>query len=270
MTIPPPIFDRKAISLHRSRYSTDKLGIYTHIAGSMVERINDFNHSFPRALAIGSPLSFLASSIIANSCSKVSRWDFIEESSARLKAMPSEFSAYSSIADNLLSLDFADSSFDLIVSFWQAHLLDDLPSLLLEFRRLLRPEGVFLACFPGGETLLILRHILFTAEDKLYGGASQRVAPMLSLHDSASLLQKLGFALPVADRELLNYNFSSLLDLCIAVRTMGESNAMLSRRQFFTARDLFREAEGIYPKNSDASLSALLELIWLHGRKSNS
>ncbi len=145
---------------------------------------------------------------------------------------------------------------------------DDPVGQLVQARRALRPDGLFLAVFPGGQTLSELRAALAEAETALRGGLSPRVAPMGELRDLGGLLQRSGFALPVADTAPLTVTYRSALHLMRDLRAMGETNALAARDRRFAPRALFARAAEIYHAHfaADADrVRATFELVFLTG-----
>ena len=110
------------------------------------------------------------------------------------------------------------------------HAVNDLPGALLQLRRLLKPDGLFIAALFGGETLKELRAAFATAEDETLGGASPRVAPFADVRDLGGLLQRAGFTLPVADVERTVVRYRDLSRLFGDLRALGETNVLASRR----------------------------------------
>ncbi|MEZ5996253.1 MAG: methyltransferase domain-containing protein [Hyphomonadaceae bacterium] len=144
-------------------------------------------------------------------------------------------------------LPFAESAFDLIVSPLLLHAINDLPGALIQIRRALRPDGLMLASLFGGETLHELRLSLLEAEAEITGGAGPRVAPFADLQDIAALVQRAGFALPGADRDVVTVHYGEPMRLLADLRAMGETAALreasprgLSRRILARAFDIYR------------------------------
>ena len=119
------------------------------------------------------------------------------------------------------NLPFAPESFDLAVSALSLQYLNDLPGALVQLRRVLQPNGLFLGCLLGGQSLYELRTALAVAESELSGGISPRVVPFADVRDMGGLLQRAGFALPVADCEPLTVRYDTLFDLMRELRAMG-------------------------------------------------
>lgn len=157
---------------------------------------------------------------------------------------------------------------DLIVSCLKAHWVNNLPCFLSNIRQSLKPEGLFLGAFWGGQTLHELRESLLQAELALKGGASPRVAPMVQPKDAPLLLSRAEFSRPVVDVETLVVTYPSLQGLMKDLRGMGESNSMKDRLKTFTSRPLFKKAEEIYQELfglPEGRLSATFEVIYLTG-----
>ena len=127
-------------------------------------------------------------------------------------------------------LPFRSAGFDLVLSAMALHWVNDLPGTLVQINRILKPDGLFLAAMLGGGTLWQLRQALAAAESEIEGGLSPRVSPFADLRDAAGLLQRAGFALPVADSETIDVEYDNALSLMRDLGAMGESNLAVERR----------------------------------------
>jgi SAM-dependent methyltransferase len=161
-------------------------------------------------------------------------------------------------------LPFAPHSFDLIVASLSLHWVNDLPGALIQLRQALRPDGLFLASLPVVGTLTELRAALAAAEAALTGGAAPRVSPFPELRDCAALLQRAGFALPVADVETLRLLYADPLTLLRELRAAGEVNALLLRHGAMPARRLFPAALSLMSREA-GRVPATLQLAVLTG-----
>ena len=137
---------------------------------------------------------------------------------------------------------FGPASFDLVVASLSLHWINDLPGALIQLRRALRPDGLFLASMPALGSIGELRRTLTEAELALRGGASPRVSPFPDLRDCAGLLQRAGFAAPVVDLEEIVVRYADPLRMLRDLRAAGETNAVLARSKTFAPRDLFPAA----------------------------
>ncbi|MBX3597412.1 MAG: methyltransferase domain-containing protein [Rhizobiaceae bacterium] len=165
-------------------------------------------------------------------------------------------------------LPLEPASIDLAVSLLSLQEVNDLPGLLLQFRTALKPDGLFLAAFAGGDTLKELRECLLQAETELTGGAAPRVAPFTDIRDAGALLQRAGFALPVADVETVTVRYSNLFALMADLRSMGATSALLARSRKPVSRGLFMKAAEIYADrfaDPDGRIRATFSTIWLSG-----
>jgi SAM-dependent methyltransferase len=165
-------------------------------------------------------------------------------------------------------LPFGENAFDLVTSVLSLHWVNDLPGALLQIRRALRPDGLFLAAMLGGETLRELRHALIEAEAAVEGGASPRVSPFAGVQDVAGLLQRAGFALPVADSDTINATWADPIALMRDLRGMGETNAVAARRKEFARRRTLFTAGARYRSeftDRDGRISATFQVIYLTG-----
>ncbi|MBT0957666.1 SAM-dependent methyltransferase [Alphaproteobacteria bacterium KMM 3653] len=157
---------------------------------------------------------------------------------------------------------------DLIVSPLSLHWSNDPLGELTRHRQALRPDGMFLGCLFGGETLTELRQSFLAAETELKGGVTPRVAPMVHIADAGALLQRAGFALPVADIVPLSVSYASPFNLIEDLRRMGETNALARRWQGMTPRALFARMAEIYAERFPAEggrIIATFDMIFLAG-----
>lgn len=165
-------------------------------------------------------------------------------------------------------LQLAEHSQDLVIHAMCLHWACDPVGQLVQSRRALRPDGLFLGIFFGGETLHELRRSLAQAEADITGGLSQRVVPMGEIRDLGALLQRAGFALPVADSLPLTVTYASALDLMRDLRAMGESNALDGRQRKISRRDVLMRACTLYAENfadNEGRIPATFELMVLTG-----
>lgn len=173
-----------------------------------------------------------------------------------------------SLCDDNEVLPQAPASLDLLVSIFDLHTINDLPGILAQIRYALKPDGLFIACLPGGETLYELRAALMEAELHVSGGASPRVFPFADKQQMGSLLQRAQFSLPVVDSDILRVSYRNLFHLMDDLRGMGESNSIAARRKTFSPRGFFSEAERIYAekfREPDGKITASFEVISLIG-----
>ena len=133
-------------------------------------------------------------------------------------------------------LPFADASFDLVVSAGALTTVNDLPAALAGIGRVLRPDGLFVAAFIGGMSLVELRACLLEAEAAITGGAGSHTAPMVEASAAAGLLARAGFAMPVADIERITLRYSSLFGLFDDLTAMGARSVLRQRRPRTMAR----------------------------------
>jgi SAM-dependent methyltransferase len=166
------------------------------------------------------------------------------------------------------ALPFAHERFDLAVSLLGLHVVNDLPGALIQIRRALKPDGLFVGCLFGGATLNELRTAFMQAESEIEGGASPRVAPFADVRDLGGLMQRAGFALPVADSESVTVRYGDPFALMRDLRGMGLTNALVARRRAPLKRRVLMRAAEIYAErfaDPDGRLRATFECIWLSG-----
>ena len=259
----PLIFDRALIRARRRRAAA--LGPATFlldgVAGDLADRLAAVLRRFDLAVDLGTPgeavraalarLDSVGTIIAANAQADV----------AAPRAGPSV------VADEE-ALPFGEATLDLVVSALALQLVNDLPGALMQLRRALKPDGLFLAALLGGETLTELRQSFAAAESEIEGGVSPRVAPFADLRDLGALLQRAGFALPVADADRLTVRYDSAFALMHDLRRMGATNALIDRRRTPLRRGTLLRMAQIYAErfaDPDARVRATFEIMWLSG-----
>ena len=257
MTSAMQVFDRRAVRRHRDRAAAtvdavaDVLG---DAATRLLDRLDDISFRFTRALDVG------GRGIVA----PLLRARGIETFATDLSpAMAARAGAPAVAADDEF-FPFAPASFDLIVASLSLHWVNDLPGALIQLRLALRPDGLLLASLPALGTLAELRTALTETEAALTGGASPRIAPFPDLRDCAGLLQRAGFALPVADVEDILIRYADPLALLRDLRAAGETNAVALRDRRTPPRTLFPLALAALPRG-EGRVPATLRLAILTG-----
>ena len=173
-----------------------------------------------------------------------------------------------SLVAPLETVPFEPQSLDLAVSLLSLQAMNDIPGMLIQIRRALRPDGLFLGAFAGAGTLSELRESLLAAETELYGGASPRVIPFTDVRDAGALLQRAGLALPVADVETVTVRYANLFALMADLRAMGETSALADRSRRPGTRRLFARAAEIYAErfsDPDGRIRASFSMVWMSG-----
>lgn len=172
------------------------------------------------------------------------------------------------ISDDTETIALKPGAHDLVIHAMSLHWADDPVGQLIQVRRALAPDGLFLGALFGGQTLHELRAALAEAEVDVTGGLSPRVAPMAEIRDVGALMQRAGFALPVADSITRQVSYADPLRLMHDLRAMGEANAMTARPRHFTRRAVLLDAAARYAAafgTEDGRIPATFEIITLTG-----
>ena len=170
--------------------------------------------------------------------------------------------------DQSETLPLQPGSLDLAVSALAFQFVNDLPGVLAQIRRALKPDGLLLAAMIGGDTLTELRQSFAAAEAECEGGVSPRVAPFADLRDIGALLQRAGLALPVTDVDRVVVRYDSAFALMTDLRRMGATNVLLERRRMPTRRATMLRMAQIYSErfaDADGRIRATFDLVWLSG-----
>src|SRR5437868_95642 len=252
----PIVFDRAL--LRRRRERARALGPETflidRVASDLAERLGAVLRQFDIAVDLGTPTD-AARKALADSASI-----------GRLIA--ASFSPEGDVVADEEALPFRDGSLDLVASALALQFVNDLPGTLVQIRRALKPDGLFLAAMLGGETLIELRQAFAEAETEIEGGVSPRVAPFADVREMGALLQRAGFALPVTDVERLTVRYSSPFILMGELRRMGATNVLSERRHTPLRRATLKRMAEIYRQrfaDPDGRIRATFEIIWLSG-----
>ena len=255
---PIVVFDRRAVRAHRARVSGDEF-LFREIAERLVDRLDDIDRSFGTTLVAGARRGLLAEALRGRD--KLGRLVDMDASEALVRA-----AGQRRVVGEPDLLPFAEASLDAVVALPMLHWTDDLPGALVQLRRALKPDGLFLAALFGGATLQELRAALIDAELAEEGGASPRVSPFADARDLGALLQRAGFALPVVDTDTLTLTYGDALQLMRDLRQMGEANAVLERRRNFTRRATIARAAALYAErhaDPEGRLPATFEVVYL-------
>ena len=259
----PRIFDRALLRARRERAARTEPAefLLEAVARELVERLAAVNRRFGLALDLGCHTGLLADALLATGqVDAVLRADV---SFALLAAQPGL-----RVAADEEALPFRDGAFDLVVSALSLQFVNDLPGTLVQIRRALRPDGLFLAAMLGYGTLQELKEALAQAEAEVAGGASPRVAPFADVRDAGALLQRAGLALPVADQDLVTVRYDNALALMADLRAMGATNVLVERSRRPLRRAVLLRAAEIYGArfaDPDGRLRASFQVISLAG-----
>jgi NADH dehydrogenase [ubiquinone] 1 alpha subcomplex assembly factor 5 len=262
MTDEITVFDRRAVRLHRDRAAPGFEGsdfLRREIGERLLDRLDDVRRKFPMALDLGAANGTLRSLLAGRGGIETL---FESDLSARLI---SQTDGPALVADEE-ALPFADESFDLILSCLSLHWVNDLPGALIQIRQALKPDGLFLGAMLGGRTVQELRQSLAEAEADIEGGLSPRTSPMAEVRDAGNLLLRAGFALPVADADVITVSYADPLNLMTDLRAMGENNAAAGRRKSFSRRATLAAAAERYRDtfaDADGRIPATFEVVFL-------
>jgi SAM-dependent methyltransferase len=264
----PRVFDRLLLRARRRRALA--LGPATflidRVAGDLAERLGAVLRHFELAADLGSPTGAMRAAL-AGRVGTLVVVDALAPDPGDRGRDDDDHAGPRLVADEE-ALAFADASLDLVVSALALQWVNDLPGTLVQIRRALKPDGLFLAALVGGDSLAELRESFAAAEDEIEGGASPRVAPFLDTREAGALLQRAGFALPVTDVDRLTVRYASPFGLMRDLRLMGATNALAERRRMPLRRaTLLRMAELYAARFADADgrVRASFDVVWLSG-----
>ncbi len=267
MSTPPLIFDRplhaRRLARAASRFSTADF-LKVRAAADLVERLEAINRRFEIAVDLGARSGIFRDAIAGSPAG--AKIGILIETDLSLDMLRGR-------ADIRLAVDeerlpFAEGRIDLAVSTLVLHWVNDLVGTLIQIRRSLAPDGLFMGAMLGGATLTELRGCLLAAEIEIAGGAGPRVSPFADAADGASLLQRAGFALPVIDTDLVTVRYDHPLKLLADLRAMGETSALADRPQRPLSRAVLARTCALYQERfagPDGRIPATFEILTLTG-----
>jgi SAM-dependent methyltransferase len=243
----PILFDRALlrVRMDRARRIGPVSFLLDRVVEDMADRLEAVTRGFSDAAEIWSPGELLRKPL-------ADRFQLI------VRIAPGETEA----------LPLEPESLDLALSALALQFVNDLPGVLAQIRRALKPDGLLLAAMVGGDTLTELRQSFATAEAECEGGVSPRVAPFADLRDIGGLLQRAGLALPVTDVDRVVVRYDSALALMADLRRMGATNILIERRRLPTRRATMLRMAQIYAErfaDPDGRIRATFDIIWLSG-----
>ena len=258
----PVLFDRSLLRARqrRARGLGPATFLLEHAATELGERLSAVLRQFDVAADVGTPTDAVRRVLMASG--KVRTIIAAEFGGATLD------DTFLRVVSDDEALPFADASIDLVMSVLNLQFVNDLPGTLIQIRRALRPDGLFMAAMVGGDSLNELRTAFADAESEVEGGLSPHVSPFADVRDLGALLQRAGFALPVVDSERLIVRYASVRALMHDLRRMGATNMMHERRRRPLKRATLQRLEAIYADrfaDADGRLRASFEIIWLSG-----
>lgn len=262
------MFDRRLLAKRRGRAARGFHGVSflkQRAVADVCERLDFINRRFETVLDIGSHGRYLAETLAENR-DLAAKFGFV----AACDLSPAYFAGKNEpgfVADED-HMPLATQSLDLVVSTLGLHWVNDVPGFLAQVRLALRPDGLFLASFLGGRTLQELRACLAQAETEAHGEPQPRVSPFADAQDGAQLLQRAGFALPVADSDVVTVRYANMFGLLRDLKAMGETAAFAAKPTRKLTRSLIARAADLYQSHHadpDGRIRATFELITLTG-----
>ncbi|NGO65560.1 methyltransferase domain-containing protein [Rhizobium daejeonense] len=258
------LFDDRLIAANRRRAlsaMTEGADFLLEIAaGEIADRLSLVERRFEDAVELHGATGLTARAALATG--KIDRLE-------RIEVAPDLTSGAESVREAAWeTVPLEPQSVNLVLSPLSLHLTNDTPGVLVQIRRALKPDGLFLAAIPGAGTLAELRDVLLAAEAELYGGASPRVIPFADIRDIGGLLQRTGFALPVIDEESHTVRYDSIFPLMRDLKAMGMTNPLLGRSKKPVNRAFFMRAAELYAErysDPDGRIRATFSIIYVSG-----
>lgn len=258
------LFDDRLIAANRRRAlsaMTEGVDFLLEIAaGEIADRLSLVERRFENAVELHGATGLVARAALATG--KIDRLE-------RIEVAPNLTSGEEAVREAAWeTVPLEPQSVNLVLSPLSLHLTNDTPGMLVQIRRALKPDGLFLAAIPGAGTLAELRDVLLAAEVELYGGASPRVIPFADIRDIGGLLQRTGFTLPVIDEESYTVRYDSIFPLMRDLKAMGMSNPLIGRSRKPVSKAFFMRAAELYAErysDPDGRIRATFSIIYVSG-----
>ncbi len=266
-TRPPRLFDR---ALHRKRLDraardyAEADFLQRRAAEDVAERLAPIMRDFPVAVDLSARAGAFREALEGGDAK--GRVGFLVEADLSHRMLSGR--AGPRVVLDEEQLPFADASLDLVVSTLGLHWTNDVVGALIQVRRALKPDGLFVGALLGGVTLTELRQSLVAAESEILGGAGSRVSPFADTADAAGLLQRAGFSMPVADVDKVTVTYDHPLKLLFDLRQMGETSVLADRHPKRLTRTLMSRAFEVYFerfRDEGGRIPATFEIITLTG-----
>ncbi|KAI9313277.1 S-adenosyl-L-methionine-dependent methyltransferase [Dichotomocladium elegans] len=273
------VFNREAKRMQKDRAAKDVESSRTvdylkdEVAARVADRLQDIKRDFDTVVDLGSGCGHIVKHVNKDMLKKLVMCDTSAYALLRDKDIAYPVEVERRVVDEE-HLPFAEDSIDAVVSSMSMHWINDLPGALIQVRKALKPDGVFVGAILGGDTLFELRTALQLAESERESGVSPHVSPMtgkknLDSSDIARLLSRAGLVLTTVDVDEIQVNYPSMFELMEDLKAMGENNAVLTRRHMLS-RDTLLAAAAIYKElhgNPDGSVPATFQIIYMIGWK---
>jgi NADH dehydrogenase [ubiquinone] 1 alpha subcomplex assembly factor 5 len=252
------LFNRALYRTRRNRAAkhwADYNFLKTEAAARLADKLDDVVRRFALALDVGCHAGEVAGAI--------------EHKVDKVVCCDVSAAMQSDIVCDEESLPFAPESFDLVTSALALHHVNDLPGTLIQIRRCLKEDGLFLAVLPGANTLKELRASIMAVSAEQNFPLAPRLSPLVEIRDAGALLQRAGFALPVVDSEILTVEYDSVGKLFHDLRGMGEGNVLHAQHKGFTSRTQLAAIAAYYEQHfgENGVIPATFEFITLTGWK---
>ena len=264
-----PLFNRKLHQLRRTRaahaYVPDE-GVdflLREVAMRTADRLLDIQRHFPLALELGCYHG--AGGAALKQSGRIDHLIQADISAAMVQHAPS---ALRVVADEEW-LPIAANSLDAIISLMSLQWVNDLPGCLIQCQQALKDDGLFLAVIPGARSLWELRQSILAVSAER-GSLSPRLSPLVEIRDAGALLQRAGFALPVAESETLTLRYKEPGKLLRELQQMAQSNCLIEQHKGLTSPHFWAQVMVHYQQHfalPDGRLPLTVELITLTGWK---
>lgn len=219
------IFNRRVLQQHRDRWadSLDKYDfLFKHSVQDIIAKASFHKSNYESVLDLGCRTGHFAK--LAH---KAIKFNALYQADLSKKML--DRASNIRIQCDEEHLPFADNVFDLVVSNLNLHWLNNVPGTIQQIKSALKPDGIFIASFIGGDSLKSLRDLLIKTEMSLGAKVGFHISPMITADSIASLMERAGFKRIVVEKDAVQVQYSSVSSLLRDLRRMGESNCMANK-----------------------------------------
>jgi len=234
---PPEIFDRQRRRALRERAAgrAGDMFLWRRVADDIGERLSMVTRSFSDILVIGPIGCWIQDMLPPDASVTHGALSDGEACGERMQRVEED------------RLPYPPEHFDLVIAAGTLDSVNDLPGALIQIRRILRPDGLFLGHMFGAGSLALLKSILLEAEGDR---AASHIHPQIDLRSAADLLVRAGFKLPVADLDMTHVRYANWRSIVSDLRDAGVGNALAGPRRYL-GKDIGVRLDNVFAHRVD-------------------
>ena len=256
------LFDRSLLRKRRRKLDVDSEAfpfLCKEVSERLLDRLNTFKRDFDICFQIGNDGGHLARDLV-----KTSKFFILSD----LGCLLSQNKSISCVMADEEFFPVSKNSLDLIISFLSLNSVNDIPGALTQYLNSLKPDGLFMAAFIGGDSLYELRSVFLQIEIERYKGISNRFMPLIATKDAGYLLGRAGFALPVTDMDRVVVRYPSITKLLQDLKITGNTSILMNRSHPPLSKGFLKDAETLYQQkfpHPEGGIQVTFDLVYMTG-----